>query len=70
MTNVQIVSQWESRGGGYRFTVGICENRNYKLNIKCVTGHLYFVFSVVVVLDQVQDEVEHIFGTEVLDISE
>lgn len=39
-------------------------------NKKCVNLSLYFVFSVVVVLDQVKDEVEDIFGAEVLDISE
>lgn len=36
----------------------------------CVNVCLYFVFSVVVILDEVKDEVEDVFGTEVLDISE
>lgn len=36
----------------------------------CVNVRLYFVFPVVIILDEVKDEVEDIFGTEVLDISE
>lgn len=38
--------------------------------IELVCVCLYFVFPVVIVLDEVEDEVEDIFWTEVLDISE
>lgn len=40
------------------------------LELKWVNVCLYFVFSVVVILDEVKYKVEDIFGTEVLDISE
>lgn len=45
------------------FPISIC-------TVKSVLECLYFVFSIVNVLDEVKNEVEDIFWTEVLDISE